>query len=212
MSYEKTQKGNPYSLTICQHAFPAASIARFAGNDGRVDVYLIHQKKQIRLKPEDQLFCAKRVWDQRAESGYMKEIEDKYQLLAGSIISGSKQTISNDEQLTITDMFAIWNIREHGKTHPNRQVAGLTLQLTLFQFRKQMRDAHWGIVRASKGQFIVPDNFSNARILPLAPNICFFSEHDDALLGEDEVRKINQIALDSSQNYYFGHEIENCPT
>ena len=77
MKYEKTQKGNPYQLTVCQHTFPAASIARFADTTGCVEVYLIKQNKVVRLKPDDKLFCAKRVWDQRAESGFMKEIEDR---------------------------------------------------------------------------------------------------------------------------------------
>lgn len=249
MSCEKKQRGNPHSLTVCQHSFPAASIVRFAGADGRVEVYLIHQKKQVRLKPEDQLFCGKRVWDQRAESGYMKEIEDNYQQLARAVFSGSKKTIVKDEQLTITDMFAIWNIREHIKANPiedqriegdlgnsinyskddqekleknnisvirpdlsipGRQVAGVNIQLSLFQFRKQMWDAQWGILRASRGQFIVPDNFSNARILPLSPTICFFSQCDDGLIGEDKVRKINQMALSCCREYFFCNDMAKC--
>lgn len=249
MSYEKPQKRNPHALAVFQHSFPAASIARFAGNDGRVDLYLIRQNKQIRVKLDDQLFCAKRTWDQRAESGYMKEIEDKYQQLAESVISGRIKTVNKDDQRTVTDMYAIWNIRGHRKanpiedqkmgvidverhcskddqeklekehisvirsdlTIPGRHLSSGNIQSRLFRVRKQMSDAHWGILRASKGQFIVPDNFSNATILPLSPTICFFSQSDGHVIGEAKVRKINQLALASSRNYYFGNELAKCP-
>lgn len=127
MKHEKTQKGNPHQLTVCQHTFPAASIARFADTDGCVEVYLIEQKKVVRLKPDDQLFCAKRVWDQRAESGFMKGIEDKYQLLAEAVVIDDERNLNAEEQQIITDMFAIWNIREHKKTNPisDQKIGGI---------------------------------------------------------------------------------------
>jgi len=249
MKYEKTQKGNPYQLTVCQHTFPVASIARFADTDGRVEVYLIKQKKVIRLKPDDQLFCAKRIWDQRAESGFMKEIEDKYQLLAEAVVDG-KRNLNAEEQQIITDMFAVWNIREHRRISPisdqkiegiidvarnytkdeqelleknhigcirpdfsmaGRHLAGLNMQLNLFRVREQMRDAQWGVLTALEGKFIVPDNFSNARILPLTPELCFFSQSYDDEIDKNEVIKINKLAVKSSRSFYFSRNLDECP-
>lgn len=249
MKHEKPQKGNPHQLTICQHTFPAASIARFVGNDGRVEVYLLKQKKMVRLKPDDQLFCAKRVWDQRAESSLMKEIEDKYQPLAEAVALGNKQNLNAKEQQIVTDMFAIWNIREHRKANPisdqkiegiidvtrhytkdeqevleknhigvirpdlsmaGRHLAGPNIQLNLFKVREQMSDAHWGILKALEGQFIVPDNFSNARILPLTPTLCFFSQSHYDEIDKDEVMKINKLAMESSRTFYFAKDLNEC--
>jgi len=250
MKHEKTQKGNPRQLTICQHTFPVRSISRFTGDDGCVEVYLIEQKKVVRLKPDDQLFCAKRVWDQRAESSFMKEIEDKYQSLAEQVILENKRNLNKDEQQIVTDMFAIWNIREHRKAKPipdqkiegiidvdrhftkdeqelleknhigvirpdlmmaGRHIAGPDIQLNLFEVRKQMNDAQWGVLEALEGQFIVPDNFSKARILPLAPSLCFFSKSEDAEISKEEVTKINRLAVESSRIYYFSRELTGCP-
>jgi hypothetical protein len=245
-----TQKGNPQQLTVCQHTFPLRSISRFAGDDGRVEVYLVKQRKVVRLKPDDQLFCAKRVWDQRAESSFMKEIEDKYQSLAELVVHENKRKLNADEQQIVTDMFAIWNIREHRRANPipdqniqgiidvarhytkddqeileknhigvirpdltmaGRHIAGPNIQLNLFEVRKQMSDAKWGVLKALEGQFIVPDNFSNARILPLTPSLCFFSQSDDDEINKDEVARINKLALDSGRNYYFSRELTACP-
>lgn len=236
-------------MTVCQHTFPAASIARFAGTDGCVEVCLVKQQKVVRLKPDNQLFCAKRVWDQRAESGFMKEIEDKYQSLAEVVILHNKRNLNAAEQQVVTDMFAIWNIREHRKDNPiadqkiegiidvarhytkdeqelfekkhicsirpdlsiaGRHLVGFNIQLSLFQVREQMKDAHWGILKALEGQFVVPDNFSNARILPLTPNLCFFSQSNDDEIDENEVTMINNLAMESSRTFYFSRNFKEC--
>ena len=249
MKHEKPQKGNPYQLTICQHTFPAASIARFSGIDGRVEVYLVEQKKMVRLKPDDQLFCAKRGWDQRAESGFMKEIEDKYQSLAEVVALDNKRNLNAEEQQIVTDMFAIWNIREHRKANSisdqkieciidvtrhytkdeqeileknhigtirpdlsmaGRHLAGLNIQQNLFKVREQMSNAQWGVLKALEGQFVVPDNFSNVRILPLTPTLCFFSQGQDNEIDKDEVVKVNKLAVESSRIFYFAKDLKEC--
>ena len=58
MKYEKTQKGNPHALTVRQHTVPVRSIERFSSTDGRVHVRYLRNGKELRLRPEDQFFCA----------------------------------------------------------------------------------------------------------------------------------------------------------
>src|SRR5207302_8582442 len=81
MNCERPQEGNPHRLTIRQHTFPRASIARFANSDGRVSVRHI-KSERFRVKPDHDLFCAMRVWDQRAEAGFHEKIEKPFQSLA----------------------------------------------------------------------------------------------------------------------------------
>ncbi len=107
MKYEKPQRGNPHRLTIKQHTFPAASIARLANGEGIVSVYHIRSGKVLRLPPADQLFCARRNWDQRAEEGHMKEIEDKFQAMAECIIAATFCVIGADGQKIINDFFQL---------------------------------------------------------------------------------------------------------
>lgn len=118
MKYEKPQKGNPYNLTIQQHTFPAASIIRFVNNAGVVSVYHIRSGKALSLPPNDQMFCAKRNWDQRAETGYMKKIEDKFQSLAEDVISEAVSVIGTKEKRIIDDFFALLVLRTESKADP----------------------------------------------------------------------------------------------
>lgn len=250
MKNEKPQKGNPHQLTVNQHCFPVASIARFADSDGCVEVKLLKHNKCEKFKPNNPLFCAKRMWDQRAESGYMKEIEDKYQELTESIVQGKVHAIMKDKQLVITDMFALWNIRWHMNQSPipdqeihealdvyvsyskdqqeelekngitvitpnlkiqGRHLSGLRIQQNLCMCRKQMADAHWGILYASKGEFVVPDNCSNTRTLPLSPVICLISQSEsetvDEAVDEAVVSGINRVSVSGSKDYYFARNL-----
>ena len=250
MKYDKPQKGNPHQLTVNQHTLPLMSISRFANATGRVSVNLLKQNKVIQLKPDDSLFCARRTWDQRAENGYMKNIEDKYQSLAEKVVSERQETVGPLEQSIVTDMFVLWNVRAHRKAKPTpdqrinaidvekhltkdeqelleknhicvirpdliiagRHLAGITIQMNVDKERQQMADVHWGILKASAGEFIVPDNYSNARILPLSPIICFYSQSNDDVIGIKEVAEINRLAIDSSREYYFANDFNKCPS
>ena len=124
MQYERPQRGNPHQLTLNQRA----SITRFTAEDERVDVRLIGQQKTVRLKPDHPVFCARRVWDQKAESGFMLNIENRYQDLAHDISRGNvTRRLKPYEQLVVTDMYALWNIRWHYSSRPlpNQQLLGV---------------------------------------------------------------------------------------
>lgn len=111
MRHEATQKGNPHCLTKHQHIFPAASIRRFVDYDGRVQTFSFLASKVLRLKPSDQVFCALRVWDQRTEVAVGKTIEDRFQQLANSIMSGVTHTIGLMERRVVDDLFSLWRTR-----------------------------------------------------------------------------------------------------
>jgi hypothetical protein len=106
---DKTRPGNPNRLTLNQHVFPIRSIERFADKDGRVETRLLNPRnKVIRPKPDNAVFGASRAWDQRAESGYMKRIEDRFQQIADAIIAGNVTTVSERERPAIDRMYALW--------------------------------------------------------------------------------------------------------
>ena len=108
---EKTRKANPSRLTVHQHVFPLRSIARFAGDDGRVAVNDLARGRIWRAKPKADVFCAQRAWDQRAEAGYMKEIEDRFQILAEAVIGGQGSILTPDDRAAVDRFFALWYMR-----------------------------------------------------------------------------------------------------
>jgi hypothetical protein len=109
--HENTQKGNPHALPIMQHVFPRASIARFADSTGVVSLHRLPTDHVRKAKPSDDMFCAKRAWDAKAESGYMKKIEDAFQELASRIIEGKIAKIDHADQRKATEFFALWKWR-----------------------------------------------------------------------------------------------------
>jgi hypothetical protein len=114
---EPPQKHNPHKLTIWQHVFPAKSIGRFAGADGTVSVTLCETGRQFRVPPEDRIFSAKRVWDQRAETGYMKDIEDNFQALADQIVDG-RRSLDSEHYRVARMFFALWWLRFSARNSP----------------------------------------------------------------------------------------------
>jgi hypothetical protein len=94
---------------------------------------------------------------------------------------------------------------------PGRNLTGISIQMNFFAVRDQMRDAHWGILKSSKGEFIVPDQSPNSRILPLTPTLCFFSQSENDTIDETELAKINALSISGSKEYYFARDLSKCP-
>lgn len=112
MGFEATQKGNPHKLTINQHVFPRKSIDRFSDESGLVQLFRKEGAKVISSSSTNSLFCAKRVWDQSTESGIGKNIEDRFQALAQSILAGSTKVIGCLEKTVVEDFFSLWRTRQ----------------------------------------------------------------------------------------------------
>jgi hypothetical protein len=119
---EKPQKGNSHQITIYQHVYPARSIERFADASGTVEVWLRRNNKTFRASPDNPLFCARRTWDQRAESGYMKAIEDEFQILADRIVNGGAR-LTAEESLAASKFFILWQVRVEQRRQPTADVA-----------------------------------------------------------------------------------------
>jgi len=117
-NFEKPQNGNPHGLAIKQHILPVKSILRFVDTSGKVCVYLKPQKKQFCADPENEIFCAKRVWNQRAETGWMKDIEDQFQELADAILTGRILDIDVKEAEKISSFFVLWYLRATYRVNP----------------------------------------------------------------------------------------------
>ncbi|UVK92876.1 hypothetical protein LOY49_22035 [Pseudomonas atacamensis] len=115
MKFEPTQPGNPHRLTVDQHVFPKAGIQRFTNSDGIVEVFVKKLGRVIPLKPNNAIFCAKRVWDQKTEVGVGKNIEDRFQALARAIENGSVITIGIFEKRIVEEFFSLWRTRHKFK-------------------------------------------------------------------------------------------------
>ena len=118
---EKTRPRNPNSLTFDQHVFPLKTMEQFA-QDGRVSVYLISRGKVLSAKPSNPLFCACRAWDERAEAGYMKRIEDEFQAVVAPIVDGKVGAIASEQKPAVDRMYALWYMRARYKDLEEQEI------------------------------------------------------------------------------------------
>jgi hypothetical protein len=130
--YLKPQKKNPHGFVIKQHVFPSVSIARFVNADGRVSLFDKLRNKRRFAKPDDIIFCARRAWDHRAETGYMKEIENNFQSLVSRIIDGGVSQIDQFDKAIIDRFYALWHIRSRQRSLPAIEIQAKGLLGTKF--------------------------------------------------------------------------------
>lgn len=78
MAYEPTSKKNPRQLTIEQHFHTAHAISLFYDSDEKVEVMDLSSGEIVKRHKRAKIFCTKRTWDQRAETGYMVPIENDF--------------------------------------------------------------------------------------------------------------------------------------
>lgn len=116
---------------------------------------------------------------------------------------------TNDQQEEL-EKHGITAIRPDLKI-PGRSLTGLSIQQNLFSVRKQMHDAHWGILSSRTGAFLVPDHSPNSRMMPLTPNLCLFAQSDNDEVTESELAEINARSISDSTDYYFAKDISKCP-
>jgi hypothetical protein len=122
--FEKPQRGNPHQLPFNQQIWPLKSIGRFVDGTGTGTVCLFDKvrNRMRQAKSDDDAFCAKRVWDRRAEFGYMKGIEDAFQELAAEIVAGTVTTIAAAQKGKVDAFFALWEMRADYKTSDGGEV------------------------------------------------------------------------------------------
>ena len=122
MSYEKPQQGNPHKLTINQHTFPESIIKRFYNAKNKVELFEIKSGKITQKSAGESVFHAKRAWDQKAESGFMKKIEETFESLTADLLKGKEKAFTKEENLKISEFFFLCHIRTIYKNYPIEDV------------------------------------------------------------------------------------------
>jgi hypothetical protein len=69
------------------------------------------------LRPHDELFCAKRIWNQASEQGYMRKLEGAFQALVERILGGMPGLRPEDEKL-ISHFYSLCRLRAEARLSP----------------------------------------------------------------------------------------------
>lgn len=116
MRYEKPQAQNPNQITVNQHVLPSRSIERFARN-GAVEVQRVGTKDRFLAQPSNAVFCARRVWDQKAER-LSKPIEDRFQAIVEQVLNQPHTPLEKRESLLVTEFYALVLTRARFRDNP----------------------------------------------------------------------------------------------
>lgn len=150
MRYEKPLPGNPNELAIRQHVIPVRTLERFADDNGCVQVRSAKTTKALTLRPTNKFFTLARVWDQRAETGWMKQIEDCFQTLADNILSGRLEFIVDDDAWTVAHYYSLWywRSRQMPQIETEFQAKGLTGTSLTLEEEERLEKNHVMFMRA----------------------------------------------------------------
>ncbi len=207
MKHETTQRGNPHRLTIGQHVFPAASIARFAQEDGLVSVYLHEQRKTIHCSPQNDLFCAQRVWNQTSEQGLMRRIEDVFQKLANHILNGGiSHSLGSTEDRIVSQFYSLCRLRAEARqaSPQDVQMKGVLPGSELTKNQEEILEKNGYIF--ARGTTMPSRHFVSIRIQILLDKVCapdttwaVVYSREIEFLAPDSFREIGIVPL--SPNY-----------
>lgn len=115
MKYEKPQAGNPNQLTVNQHVLPRASIERFTDDDKMVEV--CREATTFKADDANAVFCARRLWDQKAELGYLT-LEGEFQVLASKIVESPAHVLTEEENKLVSEFFSLICARTIARRNP----------------------------------------------------------------------------------------------
>ncbi|MGL1930424.1 MAG: hypothetical protein OCC45_01545 [Desulfotalea sp.] len=93
-------------LAVDQHFHTAHSIAKFYNHQLKVEVFEVSSGKILERNKRAKIFCAMRNWDERAEKGYMVNIESDFHSQIDCLVPINKR-----DHIAISRYFCLWRLR-----------------------------------------------------------------------------------------------------
>ncbi|MEZ8609368.1 hypothetical protein AB4562_14355 [Vibrio sp. 10N.222.54.A1] len=243
MEYERPRKRNPLGITIEQHFHTAHSIGKFYNHTDNVEVFEKSTSLTFPRNKRAKIFCTKRNWDERAERGYMVDIEHGYHeqidnlgiskernhhaiskyfvlwrlrhqahlnRLSNAKLSGVPGLRLTKEQQEIIEVKRAGFVNSEGEI-PARQLTGHLIQSGIDQHMLDFKDVKWGLLQASKGQFLCADSYHDLFLMPISPKFAFAANTPDSFLNYSDVAAVNKQSIESAKEFYFARSLKKCP-
>jgi hypothetical protein len=99
---------------------------------------------------------------------------------------------------------------QRGATIPARFMNGLDVQRQVDRYLIENPSASWGVVRASGGEFVVPD-WPVLAFIPINPTLALAASALNQTLDRDAVRLVNKQLRLGSRRYFFARDFTACP-
>lgn len=147
-------------MVLNQHVFPIRSISRFYSHKNTVDLLDKRRHKRRPAAGKDNIFVAKRVWDQYTETVGMRELEDKFQAIAISVIENPDRPLNKQDSAAVTSFYGLWIARSVARTAPlcDPLIECLTVE------RRELSQIEQDQLEASGLIYYGPDGFSDQQM------------------------------------------------
>jgi hypothetical protein len=100
---------------------------------------------------------------------------------------------------------------QRGITIPARLVNGLHARVLVGRYLREVNpSASWDVVRASGGEFVVPDWPVHA-FIPINPTLALANHAINKTLDQDTVGVVNEQLRLASRRYFFARDFSACP-
>ncbi|CNF81724.1 TPA: hypothetical protein ACPZOO_003219 [Yersinia enterocolitica] len=128
--------------------------------------------------------------------------------------NGLGHRLSIDEQEILEKNGYSFILENDGLLH--HLASGLEIHVMLSKISRHMGHTKWGILTASRGEFLVADYYPGDTdglqpFIPISPHHAFFANITDRHISVQQVRELNRASVASSKNYYFCRSLDNCP-
>jgi hypothetical protein len=146
--------------------------------------------------------CFYVLWMARAE---IRDQPQQDAVLQG-ILPGREWSKDDEERLEKVGLAYL-----RGTTFPARMLNGLHVQTQVGRYLRQVnRTACWGVVRASGGEFVVPDWPVHA-FIPINPILALANPAINQTLNRESVGAVNKQLKSASRRYFFARDFAACP-
>ncbi len=125
------------------------------------------------------------------------------------VLQGISESLITDEQAEIIEMKG--GAFTRGNVMPSHIFTSLSMRIRMDRLSHRLHGAHWGIIRAQYGEFIVPDNSDSFAAIPVTPKICLVAGADDIEATPLDVALINSMGVQMAHEYYFARDFKYCP-
>ena len=99
-----------------------------------------------------------------------------------------------------------------GNLVPARMINGVAVHVFVARYLRQINPtANWGIVHASRGEFIVPDWPLDYAFVPITPMLALVNHSGNQRLDRGAVGLVNEQLRSASQRYFFARDFAACP-
>ncbi|RSD31093.1 hypothetical protein [Vibrio pectenicida] len=145
MKYERPRKKNPLGITIEQHFHSAHSIGKFHDHNESVEIFKISTSSTFPRRKRSKIFCTKRNWDERAEHGYMANIEHDFHAQIDNL-----GTAAERDHSAISRYFNLWRLRHqaHLNRLSNAQLNGISGEDLTKEQQENLEVMHVGYVNS----------------------------------------------------------------